>query len=90
MFQSHLFETPINRIPNKQHLIPMYPHRAHKLHETWLLHEEALLAEQTFICKECKRKLERPALALSNSMWIGRVPFELKILTLPEKLLVAL
>jgi hypothetical protein len=33
---------------------------------------------------------ERLPLALANNMWIGRVPFELSVLTLPERLLIAL
>ncbi|KAJ6486491.1 hypothetical protein C8R47DRAFT_954685, partial [Mycena vitilis] len=45
------------------------------------------------ICLKCKRKLQQnklPHLALANGMWLGEVPFELRILTLPERLLVSL
>ncbi|KAJ6495752.1 hypothetical protein C8R47DRAFT_958364, partial [Mycena vitilis] len=45
------------------------------------------------ICLQCKAKLlqdERPPLALANGMWIGSIPFELSILTLAERLLIAL
>jgi hypothetical protein len=35
------------------------------------------------------RKKKTPALSLANGMWIGDMPLELKILTLPERVLVA-
>ncbi|KAJ7431847.1 hypothetical protein B0H11DRAFT_1941243 [Mycena galericulata] len=80
-------------IPNARNLIPSRRHRAHKLCGGWLLHEEALAESTTYICLECKRKLlldELPPLALANGMWIGKIPFELAILTLPERLLIAM
>src|SRR5882762_4091806 len=43
-------------------------------------------------CHDCLRALrnnQTPALSLANGMWIGDVPPELAILTLPEKVLVA-
>ncbi|KAJ7494790.1 hypothetical protein B0H11DRAFT_1910735 [Mycena galericulata] len=80
-------------IPNGRKLVPSRPHPAHKLMGHWLLHEDALAESTTYICLECKHKLlldELPPLALANRMWIGKTPFELAILTLPERLLVAL
>lgn len=47
------------------------------------------------ICEECMRQLQEsgrtkpPMLSLANGMWIGRTPWELRRLTLPEQLLVA-
>ncbi|KAJ6468570.1 hypothetical protein C8R47DRAFT_920065, partial [Mycena vitilis] len=45
------------------------------------------------ICLQCKHKLEQnecPPFALANNIWLGRVPFEIVILTLPERLLISL
>ncbi|KAJ6447856.1 hypothetical protein C8R47DRAFT_999680 [Mycena vitilis] len=86
-------ETAITAIPNGRHLIPDKPHPAHTLFGGWLLHEDAATQQRTYLCMQCKRKLshdERPPLALANGMWIGQIPFELRILTLPERLLVSL
>ncbi|KAH9014179.1 hypothetical protein EDB83DRAFT_2193273, partial [Lactarius deliciosus] len=44
------------------------------------------------VCPSCLSHLQRnktPPLSLANGMWIGPVPGELKILTLPEHVLVA-
>jgi hypothetical protein len=35
------------------------------------------------------KKKKTPALSLANGMWIGEVPLELSVLTLPERILVA-
>ena len=45
-----------------------------------------------YICHDCSHALnanKTPALSLANGMWIGDVPQELSILTLPEKVLIA-
>ncbi|KAF8123281.1 hypothetical protein EV363DRAFT_1088543, partial [Boletus edulis] len=45
-----------------------------------------------WLCNECLRALKAnttPKLALANNMWIGEVPHELAVLTLPEQLLIA-
>ncbi|KAK0197841.1 hypothetical protein F5146DRAFT_919470, partial [Armillaria mellea] len=44
------------------------------------------------VCQDCLRSLtkeELPRLALANNMWIGHIPAELEILTLPERILIA-
>ena len=44
------------------------------------------------VCNSCTpdlRKNKTPAMSLANGMWIGDVPLELKVLTLPEHLLVS-
>ncbi|KAF8443786.1 hypothetical protein L210DRAFT_3313212, partial [Boletus edulis BED1] len=44
------------------------------------------------ICDECFRALQMdsiPKFALSNNLWLGEVPHELAMLTLPEQLLIA-
>ncbi|KAF8441324.1 hypothetical protein L210DRAFT_3398862 [Boletus edulis BED1] len=45
-----------------------------------------------WVCNECLRALKTntiPKFALANNMWIGQVPHELAILTLPEQLLIS-
>ncbi|KAH9178435.1 hypothetical protein EDB89DRAFT_1879858 [Lactarius sanguifluus] len=64
-----------------------------------LLHDESLCFRTdnndvhiAFVCPSCLSYLHRnkmPPLSLANGMWIGPVPGELKILTLPECILVA-
>ncbi|KAJ7475396.1 hypothetical protein B0H11DRAFT_1917799 [Mycena galericulata] len=93
LFTTELVEMAIMALPNKRHLVPMYAHPAHRLVNGCLLHDEAVDAATTYLCLECRAKLlkdERPPFALANGMWLGRVPFELQVLTLPERLLIAL
>ncbi|KAH9177172.1 hypothetical protein EDB89DRAFT_1934750 [Lactarius sanguifluus] len=43
------------------------------------------------VCSSCASHVHRkktPPLSLANGMWIGAVPDELNILTLPERILV--
>lgn len=89
-------QTATNSIPNRQLLTPHEHHAAHVLTDGLLLHVHALRVDASGIygsvCDECRRSLERnklPRLALANGMWIGDVPFELSVLTLPEKILIA-
>ena len=45
-----------------------------------------------WMCFECSRALGRrvlPKLAIANNLWIGDVPYQLSILTVPEQLLIA-
>jgi hypothetical protein len=45
-----------------------------------------------WICSECRRSLEvdtMPKFALANNMWIGPIPHELAVLTLPKELLIS-
>ncbi|KAG0708005.1 hypothetical protein DFH29DRAFT_795848 [Suillus ampliporus] len=45
-----------------------------------------------WVCNECSQALTKnsmPKLALTNNLWIGIVPHELAILTLPEQLLIS-
>ncbi|KAJ3559710.1 hypothetical protein NP233_g11197 [Leucocoprinus birnbaumii] len=86
-----IFESAV-LIPNRHYLIPITPHPRHTLFNGMLLHGEVAPGEDVPVCRECLSKLKnnkRPPLALSNNMWIGNIPFELRILTLAEKLLIA-
>ncbi|KAK0439630.1 hypothetical protein EV421DRAFT_1694743, partial [Armillaria borealis] len=45
-----------------------------------------------YTCKECLHHLDAakvPPLALANNMWIGKVPLELSVLSLTERVLIA-
>ena len=87
----------LTAIPNCDKLKSAVPHSAHELFNGMLLSTEYI--EQTaggaygFWCLSCLtslRKNKTPKLALANGMWIGRIPTELAILTLPEQMLIAL
>jgi hypothetical protein len=44
------------------------------------------------VCQSCTSDIQKkktPALSLANGLWIGDVPLELSVLTLPERILVA-
>lgn len=45
-----------------------------------------------WMCNDCVRSLEQgtlPKLSLANNLWIGDVPYQLSVLTIPEQLLIA-
>jgi hypothetical protein len=83
----------------KEKLLPWKHHAAHVLTNGMLLHRSSssLRTDKTGesfanICPSCTADLDHdktPALSLANDMWIGDVPLELKVLTLPECVLVA-
>lgn len=85
----------VNEVPNHHLLIPNEPHPAHVLTNDLLLHTAAITysnGPRGFICNECISSLQKnrvPRFALANEMWIGNVPFELAVLTLPERVLIA-
>ena len=44
------------------------------------------------MCHDCMQDLKmgkKPKFSLANEMWIGEVPFELSVLTIPEKIVIA-
>ena len=86
----------VEDIPNKHCLSPNEFHPAHALTFGMLVERGVVDRERGRlmgdVCHECLRALsanKTPALSLANGMWIGDVPFQLSILSLPEKLLVA-
>ena len=86
----------VDKIPNGKLLSPVKQHPAHNLTSGMLLHLEAITQTITgfrgTICNECLSNLYKnrlPRMALANDMWIGDVPFELSVLTLPEQILIA-
>ena len=80
-------------------LEPQTHHPAHVLLDGMLLErteesvtrngEGEMIARMCGTCAACLEKKKTPALSLANGMWIGEVPAVLKILTLPERILVA-
>ncbi|KAH9958183.1 hypothetical protein BGW80DRAFT_1256941 [Lactifluus volemus] len=72
-----LSQYDVRHIPNLHRLQPQAPHEAHDIY------------------MECVRELKKavtepPRHSLANNMWIGRIPWELAKLTIPEQLLIAL
>ena len=89
---------PLSLIPNSHRLVPAVPHIAHELFEGKLLEPEGVTVEEedpiVSVCGECMQELNKsrdvpPKLALANRMWVGKVPWELQVLTFPEQLLIA-
>jgi len=86
----------VAEVPNSSWLIPQESHPKHHLTNGMLLHQSALTGTPArprgHICDECLTNLRKnrlPRLALANNMWIGDIPFELAVLTLPERVLIA-
>ncbi|KAJ3566046.1 hypothetical protein NP233_g7249 [Leucocoprinus birnbaumii] len=79
-------------IPNQHLLTPTHPHPAHVLFDGVLLHRPAVNDDNTgWMCSECVRYLKRnkrPPLSLANHIFLGDVPFELRLLSLAEKILI--
>ena len=88
-------------IPNRQRLIPKNKHAAHELFEGCLLQlvgvHRTVDDGVTYIdtCHCCLESLrgnmdKAPPWSLANNLWVGSIPWELRRLTLPEQMLIAL
>ena len=82
-------------LPNSYQLIPRTAHTAHDLFEGRLLEPSGVSGGDVKVCSNCQKELhsesDKPlALSLPNNLWIGRIPWELQVLTFPEQLLIAL
>lgn len=80
----------------KNLLLPSSVHPAHTLWNGMLLLTERIHGEgpitSAWFCSECHRSLVLDRLqkfALANNMWIGPIPPQLSMLTLPEELLIS-
>lgn len=90
-------EILVKDIPQSHLLIPTVRHSAQQLIHGMLLHNPAVQVANNVpygrICGECLQDLrihKLPKLSLANGLWIGNIPRELAILTLPEKVLIGL
>ena len=98
-FLQEIFEVKVSDLRLKNKLTPSIPHPAQELTDGMLLHRspDSLHTDSNGIafanaCLSCYGDLRRnktPVMSLANGMWIGEIPLELKILTLPERILVA-
>ena len=95
-FKRERKEVDLDDLPNKDILHPKSFHKAHSLTEGMLLEESGIVmsgnSKRIQVCSgcECELKLGRVLKqALANGMWIGKVPMELAVLTLPKRVLVA-
>ncbi|KIJ31359.1 hypothetical protein M422DRAFT_267032 [Sphaerobolus stellatus SS14] len=69
-------------IPHQEKLVLQDPHPTAILTNNMLLHQRAIFHDGN--------SEQGPCWALANNMWIGDIPFELSILTIPERLLISL
>lgn len=90
---------PLTLMPNSHRLQPKMPHGAHDLFDGKLLEPAGVTVGVddpiVTVCGECMQDLKKsreapPKFALANRMWIGKIPWELQVLTFPEQLLIAL
>lgn len=97
-FICEMYEMKVLDLKTKNALAPSKPHPAQKLTDGMLLHMtlsshccDANGVIFVNLCNSCMLDLKRnktPKLLLANGMWIGDIPLELKVLTLPEHILV--
>lgn len=98
-FKQELCKAKISDLQLKNKLAPLIPHPAQRLTDRMLLHivpssvhvdsSGVQIANVCNLCTLDLRKSRTPAMSLANGMWIGDIPLELKVLTLPERVLIA-
>ena len=97
-FKRQLMEKAILELQKGDLLVPTRSQPMHILTKGMLLYRHpdclrddgngSLFARVCETCWSSLVKEEMPALSLANGMWVGEIPLELKILTLPERILV--
>jgi len=89
----------LEELPNSHSLIPSQSHPLHDLFAGKLLEPTGVEGEpgsyRVKACKTClndllEKKDIPPKYALANNLWIGRVPWQIQVLTFPEQLLISL
>ena len=90
---------PLTDIPNPHRLTPRISHVAHSIYgDGMLLEPEGVTVVEGLhharICAECMKELCKnvdapPDHSLANNLWVGKVPWQLAALTVPEQLLIA-
>ncbi|KAG1766496.1 hypothetical protein EV702DRAFT_1050664 [Suillus placidus] len=90
-------EVALSDIPESHLLIPSVRHPAQRLTDGLLLHPSVVTVVDGLphghVCSWCLQDLRAhklPKFALANGLWVGKIPSELAILTLPERLLIGL
>ena len=99
-FNSEIYEFKVSDLQEKNKLVPSKRHPAQVLTEGMLLHVTptslhidpdggCLMANVCSLCTSDLKRNKTPAMSLANGLWIGNIPLELKVLTLPERVLIA-
>ncbi|SJL05243.1 uncharacterized protein ARMOST_08609 [Armillaria ostoyae] len=93
MSSHQMQSTHLCDIPHPDLLEPTKAHASHILSSNMLLYTDSKkpMEDEVFLCGDCLRSLQKnqlPRLALANDLWIGHVPYQLGILTLPERVLI--
>ncbi|PSR77379.1 hypothetical protein PHLCEN_2v7930 [Hermanssonia centrifuga] len=97
----NVINIPLRDIPHQPRLFPHRAHAEHDLYDGMLLEPSGVQVQATGdeedgpranVCGSCHDQLSKdgtPVLSLANGLWIGRVPWELSVLTVPEQMLIA-
>ena len=98
-FNSEIYEFKVSDLQEKNKLVPSKPHPAQVLTEGMLLHvmptslhvdpDGCLMANICSLCSSDLKRNKTPAMSLANGLWIRNIPLDLKVLTLPECILIA-
>lgn len=96
--QDRVEEVMLSELRGRETLRPQEAHPAHDLYDGCLLEPAGVKDEDGIVmistCRACREHLQRnttapPKLSLANHLWIGRIPWQLQTLTIPEQLLIA-
>lgn len=94
---SETTELALDSIQHKDVLQPYISHHSQQLINGMLLYNAAITLQNNcshaFFCDGCLDDIKSnktPAQSLANNLWVGDIPDELGMLTLPEHILVAL
>ncbi|KAF8438103.1 hypothetical protein L210DRAFT_984820 [Boletus edulis BED1] len=95
-FKSETERHILEEIEHKDILHPSHAHADQHLYFGMLLYEEAVTMENgdccRRICHSCFKDVKAgklPSNALANNLWIGNIPPELSVLSLPEQVLIS-
>ncbi|KIK32555.1 hypothetical protein CY34DRAFT_110924 [Suillus luteus UH-Slu-Lm8-n1] len=90
-------ELALLSIQHKDVLKPYFMHHSQQLVDGMLLYNSAITTKDNcqygYFCEKCLDDIKfrkTPALSLANNLWVGDIPEVLSMLTLPERILVAL
>lgn len=95
-FKTKTRECDLAQLHHKELLLSSHPHPRHRVIMGMLLHDVAVYERHGrlygAICDDCYSDItcgKLPIGALANNMWVGDVPPELSILSLPERVLIS-